>query len=108
MDADAAFELVVGQFAEGRDGVQLCVVGVCEQDLLLVGQFQQQVRVPAAFQDGGAQRPHQRLGGSGCLDGYPVAGFDLGGMVHQDFSKFFNTRICHDYILLSDWLSAKL
>ena len=102
MDADAAFELVIGQLAERRGGIQLFVLCDREQDLVLIGQVQQRVGMPAAFQDGGIQGAHQRFGGGGGFDGHPVTGFDLRRVVHQDFCKLFNTRISQKNLLNND------
>ena len=93
MDADAALELVISQLAEWWGGIQLFVFGNGKQDLVLIGQIQQRVWKPAAFQDGGIEGAHQRFGGGGGFDGNPVAGFDLRRMVHQDLCKLFNTWI---------------
>ncbi len=99
MDADAALELVIGQLAEGRGDIQLFVFCNREQDLVLVGQFQEQVGKPAAFQNGRIEGAHQGFGRGGGFDGNPVAGFDLRRVVHQDFCKSFNTRISQDGLL---------
>ena len=93
MDADAALELVIGQLAEGRSDIQLVIFCMGKQDLVLIGQVQERVWKPAAFQNGGIEGTHQGFGGGGGLNGHPVTGFDLRRMVHQDFCKLFNTGI---------------
>ncbi len=96
-DLDAALELVIGQLAEGGDEIELLIVGVLEEDLLLRGQVEQQMGVPAALQDARIQGADQRSGCRGGFDGHPVSGLDAGGVIHQDGCQFFNSYICQGF-----------
>ena len=64
-DPDARFELVVGNLPESGRIVELIVVGICEEDFLLIRQFKEGDGMASHLHDAAVERAHKLLGGGG-------------------------------------------
>jgi hypothetical protein len=100
VDADAHVKGLRRHLVENGNKIQLFIIGRAKENLLLVNQAQQDVRMPAAFEHALVHRADQRLGGRGRFDHHPVARFYRGGIIHQDARHLFNPDITHRTVCL--------
>jgi hypothetical protein len=104
VDADAGFKVIVGEFLQGRDEIQLGIISLHDQQVFMAGkehvrQLQQRDWMSALFEDLDVQFTYQWFSNGGRFDQYAVTGLDPGGMSYQDVCKFGNTRVCHLVLL---------